>query len=195
MKLNPVIQVFATLFVSFWPALAAAQDQAEVVVLGAGCFWCVEAIYERQPGVLDVVSGYAGGNEANPSYSEVSAGRTGHAEVVQIRFDPTKTSYQKLLELFWKTHDPTDGSGVWPDYGPQYRSIILYATDAQRTLAEQSRAEAQKKLPKPIATQIVSLKKFYQAEEYHQDYVRRHPSDRYVQGIAIPKLQKLGLGP
>jgi peptide-methionine (S)-S-oxide reductase len=172
---------------------SAAVAGTEKVVVGAGCFWCVEAVYERIDGVTDVVSGYAGGSEPDPSYEQVSDGRTGHAEVVEITFDPEKVSLEKLLEIFWKTHDPTDGRGVWPDFGPQYRSILLYANDGQKTAMETSKATAEKSIGKPVATQIVKLTQFHPAEEYHQDYVRRNPNNSYVQRIAIPKLKKLGL--
>ena len=173
------------------PFARAAEPQT--AVLGAGCFWCVEAVYEQQPGVTDVVSGYAGGTEKNPTYKDVSYGRTTHAEVVQITFDPDKTSYRKLIDYFWQTHDVTDGRGVWPDFGPQYRSIILPANEEQMTEARASLAAAQAGLDKPIATEIKPLEHFYPAEDYHQDYVRQNPRDRYVRNIAHPKLKKLGL--
>jgi peptide-methionine (S)-S-oxide reductase len=175
---------------------AAAQSEdvkLEKAVFGAGCFWCVEAEFEQQPGVVDVVSGYAGGDEKNPTYHQVGTGMTGHAECVQVTFDPAKTSYEKLVAFFWKTHDPTDGRGVWPDFGKQYRSMILYADDTQRAIAEKSKAEEEKRLKKPIATEIAQLKTFYPAEDYHQDYVRKNPRDPYVQSISIPRLEKLGL--
>jgi peptide-methionine (S)-S-oxide reductase len=174
------------------PAAGQAK-KTETAVFGAGCFWCVEAFYEPQPGVVRVTSGYAGGSEANPTYKQVSAGRTSHAEVVLIEFDPTKTSYEKLVDFFWKTHDATDGSGVWPDFGKQYRSIILYKDEAQRQAIERSKARAQAGLSKPIATEISPLTKFWPAEDYHQDYVVNNPDDTYVVNIAKPKLKKLGL--
>lgn len=174
---------------------ASAQDAAsQKAVFGAGCFWCVEAFFEQQPGVIDVISGYAGGDEVNPTYQQVGAGKTGHAEAVQVTFDPTKTSYEKLLEFFWKTHDPTDGRGVAPDFGHQYRSIIVPLDEAQRAAAEKSKSEAQQQLGKAIATEIAPVgEAFYPAEDYHQDYVRKNPRDGYVQAIAVPKLKKLGL--
>jgi peptide-methionine (S)-S-oxide reductase len=174
-------------------ARASFAAETETAVFGAGCFWCVEAFYEQQPGVKNVVSGYAGGSEVNPNYKPVSAGQTGHAEVVQVEFAPAVTSYQKLLEFFWTTHDPTDGRGVAPDFGKQYRSLILYRTPEQKAAAEKSKAAQSAKLGKPIATEIAPLDKFYPAEEYHQDYVRRNPKDGYVVGVAVPKLKKLGL--
>ncbi len=174
-------------------ALSARAAETETAVFGAGCFWCAEAYFEQQPGVKNVVSGYAGGTEPNPTYKQVGAGATGHAEVVQVEFDPAVTSYEKLLEFFWTTHDPSDGRGVSPDFGKQYRSLILYRTPEQKTAAEKSKATFAAKLGKPIATEIAPLDKFYLAEEYHQDYVRRNPKDGYVVGIAIPKLRKLHL--
>lgn len=168
----------------------AATEKATV---GAGCFWCVEAVYEQLPGVVNVVSGYAGGPEKNPTYQQVSAGMTGHAEVVQITFDPEVTSYRALIDYLWKTHDITDPRGVWPDFGPHYRSIILAHNDEQLEEARASRVEIRKSYEKPIATEIVKLKKFYPAEDYHQDYVRRNPNNSYVRNIAFKKLDKLGL--
>src|SRR5215210_549099 len=119
--------------------LHAADAKLETAVFGAGCFWCVEAFFEQQPGVTDVISGYAGGTEENPTYEEVGSGRTGHAEAVQVTFDPEKTSYEKLLAFFWKTHDPTDARGVWPDFGRQYRSIILTNSEEQAAIATKSK--------------------------------------------------------
>ncbi|MBT5901366.1 MAG: peptide-methionine (S)-S-oxide reductase MsrA [Opitutaceae bacterium] len=181
-------QILLTLILS--TVGTAATEKATV---GAGCFWCVEAVYEQLPGVLDVVSGYAGGTEKNPTYKQVSAGLTSHAEVVQITFDPEKTSYRDLIDYFWKTHDVTDPRGVWPDFGPHYRSIILAHNDEQLAAARASRGEARKNHEKPIITQIVKLKKFYPAEDYHQDYVRLNPRNSYVRNIAYKKLDKLGL--
>jgi peptide-methionine (S)-S-oxide reductase len=174
-------------------AQRALHAETETAVFGAGCFWCVEAFYEQQPGVTNVVSGYAGGTEPNPEYDQVSSGATSHAEVVQVEFDPAVTSYEKLVDFFWKTHDPIDGRGVAPDFGKQYRPIILYRTPEQKAVAEKSKAAEAARLGKPVAAEIVALDKFYLAEEYHQDYVRRNPKDRYVVGVAIPKLKKLGL--
>lgn len=172
------------------PAVAA---ETQTAVFGAGCFWCVEAYFEQQPGVTNVISGYAGGSEGNPNYKQVSAGNTGHAEVVQVEFDPAVTSYEKLVEFFWKTHDVTDGRGVAPDFGKQYRSIVLYSDDEQKAVAEKSKTAASARLGKAVATEIAALTKFFPAEEYHQDYARKNPKDGYVQGVAVPKLKKLGL--
>lgn len=186
MKCTP--QILLTLILS-----TAGFATTEKATVGAGCFWCVEAVYEQLPGVLDVVSGYAGGPEKSPTYNQVSAGRTGHAEVVQITFDPEKTSYRDLIDYFWKTHDVTDPRGVWPDFGPHYRSIILVHNDEQLEEARASRAIARENHEKPVITEIVKLKKFYPAEDYHQDYVRLNPRNSYVRNIAYKKLDKLGL--
>lgn len=172
-----------------------AEETPDTLVLGAGCFWCVEAIYERVPGVVDVEVGYAGGEVENPTYQQVGTGRTGHAEVVKITFDPKKTSVKELLIWFWKNHDPTNPRGVAPDFGPSYRSILLYKDDAQKQVMEESKAEASKNYSKPIATEIVPLKKFWPAEDYHQDYVKNNPDDRYVKGVSIPRVKETGLKP
>lgn len=186
--------IFALAFVaSAVSAFRSPAGEPQKLTVGAGCFWCVEAVYEKIDGVIEAVSGYAGGKELNPTYDQVSSGATGHAEVVQITFDPDKVSLAKLLELYWKTHDVTDGSGVAPDFGPQYRSILLYENPAQLAEIEKSKAEAQKGLSKPIATQVVKLEKFYPAEAYHQDFVKRNPTHPYVVRIAFAKLKKLGL--
>lgn len=175
------------------PPLTKPHGPTAKAVVGAGCFWCVEAMFEQVPGVVSVVSGYAGGPEKDPTYEAVGAGRTGHAEVVQIEYDPTLVTYEALLTFFWKTHDPTDGRGVAPDFGPQYRSIILPGNDTERATAEASRkAEAQRR-GKPIATEIAALDRFYPAEDYHQDYLWKNPNQGYVRAVAIPKLKKLGL--
>ena len=150
-------------------------------------------MFEQVPGVVSVVSGYAGGPEKDPTYEAVGSGRTGHAEVVQIEYDPSLVTYDALLTFFWKTHDPTDGRGVAPDFGPQYRSIILYGNDAEKTTAESSRNAESKRRGKPIATEIAALDRFYPAEGYHQDYVWKNPDQGYVRAVAIPKLKKLGL--
>ena len=165
-------------------------NNTEIATLGGGCFWCLEACFEMVPGVKAVTNGYAGGTRENPTYKEVSDGETGHAEVVQIEFDPAVVSYDKLLETFWQIHDPTSLNRQGNDVGTQYRSIILYHNDAQKSAAEKSRVEAQKELSKPIVTQIVPLKRFYPAEAYHQDYFRNHPGEGYCQLVIRPKVEK-----
>lgn len=187
------LAIFCAFFALVPGAHAAEAPRIQKATFGAGCFWCVEAFFEQQPGVIDVVSGYAGGKESSPTYELVSAGRTGHAEVVQVTFDSTVTSYETLLDFFWTTHDPTDPTGVWPDFGKQYRSIILADDAAQLAVAEKARDAQQEKLGKKIATELTLLTKFFKAEDYHQDYVKKHPNHTYVREIAIPKMKKLGL--
>ncbi len=169
----------------------AAQSKTESLVLGGGCFWCTEAAYEMLPGVKDVVSGYAGGKESNPTYEQVCDHATGHAEVVKIDFDPEKISLEKLLDYFWHVHNPTQVGGQGNDHGPQYRSIILYANAGQKAAAEKSRAAAAKVFRDPITTEIVPLEKFWPAEKYHQDYFRRNPNAGYCAYVIAPKIKKL----
>src|SRR5436309_15784567 len=149
-----------------------ATNKTEFATFGGGCFWCTEAIFQMLPGVKSVTSGFAGGTKENPTYKEVCTGTTGHAEVIQVGYDPKVVSYEKLLDTFWEAHDPTTLNRQGHDSGTQYRSIILYSNEAQKAAAEKSKAAAQKHLSKPIVTEISPLKKFYKAEEYHQDYYR-----------------------
>ena len=165
----------------------------EQATFGGGCFWCVEAVFERLPGVQSVVAGYAGGTKVNPTYEEVCTGKTGHAEVAQITYDPAKISYEKLLEMFWRAHDPTTLNRQGADVGTQYRSVIFYQNEQQKVAAEKSKAEAQKAFDDPIVTEIQPLKAFYQAENYHQDYYRNHSDAPYCTFIIKPKLKKLKL--
>lgn len=167
-----------------------AESKSEYVVLGGGCFWCLDATYKLVPGVKSVVCGYAGGQRANPSYEQVCTGVTGHAEVVRIEYDPAQVSLEKLLEFFWTVHDPTTPNMQGNDHGTQYRSIILYADDAQKTAAEKSRATAQAKFSDPIVTEIVPLKEFFVAEDYHQDYFKKNPSQNYCRFVVKPKVDK-----
>jgi len=165
--------------------------KTETATLGGGCFWCVEAVYERLPGIISVVSGYAGGQTENPTYEEIGTGRTGHAEVVQIAYDPSKISYEKIIDLFWEAHDPTTLNRQGADTGPQYRSIILTENDDQMRIANESKTRAQTKSKSPIVTEIVPLTKFYPAEDYHQDFYRENPMHPYNQAVIRPKLKKL----
>lgn len=166
-------------------------NKTELATLGGGCFWCLEGCFEIIPGVKAVTSGYSAGTKENPTYEEVCSGDTGHAEVVQIEYDPAVISYEKLLETFWQIHDPTTLNRQGHDIGTQYRSIILYHNEAQKAAAEKSKAEAQKELSKPIVTQIVPLKKFWPAEAYHQDYFRNNPNQGYCQMVVRPKVEKV----
>jgi peptide-methionine (S)-S-oxide reductase len=170
-----------------------AQPKTELATFGGGCFWCQEAVFERLPGVKSVVSGYSGGTVPNPSYQMVCSGLTGHAEVVQIEFDPDVISFDKLLSIFWSAHDPTTLNAQGPDHGTQYRSIILYHSDAQKKAALESAKDlkARKVYRRPIVTDLVPFEKFYPAEEYHQDYYRNHRYDDYSQTYIAPKIKKL----
>ncbi len=170
--------------------MESTTNTTETATLGGGCFWCTEAIFQMLPGVKSVVSGYAGGTSENPSYHEVCGGQTGHAEVIQVEFDPKLVSFEKILETFWEAHDPTTLNRQGHDTGTQYRSIILYNNEAQKAIAEKSRAEAQKRFSRPIVTEIVPLKKFYKAEGYHQDYYHRNPTQGYCQAVIRPKVEK-----
>ena len=167
------------------------SNTIETATFGGGCFWCMEAVYERLPGVLSVTSGYAGGHTANPTYHEVCGGDTGHAEVTQIKFDATKISYAQLLDVFWQAHDPTTLNRQGNDEGTQYRSIILYHDEKQKLIAEKSKLAAQQNFFKPIVTEIVPLTKFYSAEDYHQGYFDAHGHEPYCQIVIAPKLEKL----
>ena len=157
--------------------MLSENPKLEKAVFAGGCFWCTEADFEKLPGVVEVVSGYAGGNEENPTYKEVSSGMTGHAEAIEVSYDPSKISYEELLDAFWKHIDPTDAGGQFVDRGSQYRSAIFYRDEKQKRLAEKSKEELGKseKFREPIATEIVQLSGFYKAEEYHQDYHKKQP--------------------
>jgi peptide-methionine (S)-S-oxide reductase len=173
------------------PLMNAAESKTESLVLGGGCFWCTEAAYELLPGVKAVTSGYAGGKEPNPTYEQITAHTTGHAEVIKIDYDPAQVSLERLVDYFWHVHNPTQVGGQGNDHGPQYRSIILYANEAQKAAAEKSKAAAAKVFRDPITTEIVPLTKFWPAEEYHQDYFRRNPNAGYCAYVIAPKVKKL----
>ena len=185
---------------------AADAPKTETAVIGGGCFWCVEAQYLLVKGVKNVVSGYAGGKMENPTYEAVCTGDTGHAEVVKVEFDPAVVSYKEIIDLFWDAHDPTSvtkedmmkhgkllpkGTAYQGnDYGSQYRSAIYYTTEEQHKIAEASKAEVQKKWKDPIATEIAPLKKFYPAEDYHQNFKALNPNQGYVRAVVDPKTEK-----
>lgn len=168
-------------------------EKYHTATFGAGCFWCVEAVFQELQGVQQVVSGYAGGATENPTYQQVCRGTTGHAEVVQIMYDPDIISYQDLLDVFWRTHDPTTLNRQGADVGTQYRSVIFYHTEEQKTLAEQSKQEVEASglWPNPIVTQIVPYETFYPAEIYHRSYYHLNPDQPYCRVVIEPKLQKL----
>ena len=161
------------------------------LVLGGGCFWCVEAAYELLPGVAAVVSGYAGGARAHPTYEQVCAGVSGHAEVVRIDYDPARITLEALLDFFWTIHDPTTLNRQGADAGTQYRSVIFYADDGQKAAAEASLARANPAWSGAIVTQLAPLGAFYEAEPYHQDYFRLNPHGGYCQAVIQPKIDKL----
>jgi peptide-methionine (S)-S-oxide reductase len=164
----------------------------ERAVIGGGCFWCLEAIFQRLDGVKHVTSGYAGGHTKNPNYEEVCTHTTGHAEVIQIDYDPKKITYEKLLHVFWQAHDPTTLNRQGHDIGDSYRSIILYANEEQKKEAEKSIAEEQSNWKDPIVTQVVPLEAFYKAEVSHQDYYRLNGNKNpYCQIVIRPKVEKL----
>jgi peptide-methionine (S)-S-oxide reductase len=162
------------------PASAAEPQRAKALFAG-GCFWCMEPPFEKVDGVFSVTSGYTGGRDKNPTYEQVSSGSTGHAEAVEIVYDPNKVTYEKLLEVFWHNIDPLAANAQFCDHGPQYRSAIFYLDEAQKRLADESKRkiEASKSFGKPIVTQIVAASVFYRAEEYHQDFYKKSPVRYY----------------
>jgi len=164
----------------------------ETATFGSGCFWCTEAVFQQLKGVTSVVSGFSGGNTENPSYEQVLTGRTGHAEVCQIEFNPAEISYEDLLEVFFSTHDPTTLNRQGNDVGTQYRSIILYHSEEQKEIAERMKAELDttRTWKNPIVTEIVPFEKFYKAEDYHQNYFRSNPNERYCRFVIAPKVKK-----
>ena len=166
------------------------QDQT--VILGAGCFWCVEAIFERLKGVREVTSGYSGGNISNPTYREVTSGRTGHAEVIKVVYDPDVIPLAKLLEVFFMTHDPTTLNRQGADVGTQYRSAIFYLTDEQEIVAREviDMLEEEKIWDDPVVTEVTPFTNFYMAEDYHQEYYRNNPNQGYCRMVITPKVDK-----
>jgi peptide-methionine (S)-S-oxide reductase len=164
----------------------------EVATLGGGCFWCLEAVFDDLSGVTDVVSGYAGGNRPNPSYEQVCAGTTGHAEVVQVTFDPKQISYREILEVFFSIHDPTTLNRQGGDVGTQYRSVIFYHSEEQKKTAEAVIRDlgAAGLWPQPIVTELKPVQAFYSAEDYHQEYFSKNPGQGYCQVVVAPKVAK-----
>jgi peptide-methionine (S)-S-oxide reductase len=164
----------------------------EIATFGTGCFWCTEAVFQQLKGVTSVVSGYSGGHVENPSYEQVTTGRTGHAEVCQIEFNSNQISFEDLLEVFFNTHDPTTLNRQGNDIGPQYRSVIFYHTEKQREIAERKKTEleAKKTFKNPIVTEITAFSKFYPAEDYHQNYFKNNPNQGYCRYVIAPKVDK-----
>ena len=173
----------------------AEENKLDTITLGAGCFWCIEAVLLRVEGIESVVSGYMGGAWPDPTYEQVCTGRSGHAEVVQVEYDPDVISTDELLDLFWQLHDPTTLNRQGADVGTQYRSVIFYDGAQQREIAEASRDKWNKsgKFERPIVTEISPVSTFYKAEAYHQDYFARNPRNPYCRALIPPKLKKLGL--
>jgi peptide-methionine (S)-S-oxide reductase len=165
----------------------------ETATLAGGCFWCTEAIFTRLKGVMSVLPGYAGGHVENPNYAEVCEGTTGHAEAIQIEFDPTLIPFEKILDIFWHTHNPTTPNQQGNDIGPQYRSVIFYHGAKQKEVAEKSKAELEKDNPyhAPIVTEIIAFTKFYEAEDYHKNYFDRNQNQAYCNFVIDPKIHKL----
>ena len=170
----------------------SVKEGLALATLGAGCFWCVEAIFQRLEGVEKVVSGYAGGQVKNPTYKEVCTGKTGHAEVIQVHYDPAVISFEELLEVFWQTHDPTTLNRQGNDVGPQYRSAIFYHDDNQKKLAEEYKARLNEEgaFDNPIVTEISPFTNFYVAEDYHQNYFNENGNQPYCAIVIAPKVEK-----
>lgn len=169
------------------------NNELDTALFGAGCFWCVEAMFQRLDGVVKVESGYAGGHAVNPTYKDVCTGTTGHAEVCRITFDPKKVSYETLLSIFWQTHDPTTLNRQGNDVGTQYRSAIFYYNDIQMQLAEKYKSElnASGAFSNPIVTEITAINNYYSAEDYHQNYYNQNSEQSYCQFVIAPKVEKL----
>ncbi len=166
------------------------ENMQESIVLGGGCFWCLDPVFAMVPGVESVVVGYSGGKTKNPDYRAVCTGRTGHAEVLQVQFDPDRVALSELLDLFWKMHDPTTLNRQGADVGTQYRSVIFYTNETQKHVVEASVKKAQEAFRDPIVTEVAPLDVFYAAEDYHQDYFANNPHAGYCQMVIAPKVRK-----
>ena len=170
-----------------------SSEKGTEAILGGGCFWCTEAVFEKINGVTEIVSGYAGRKSQNPTYKEICTGKSGHAEVIRIIFDPAKISFAKILDIFGLCHDPTTLNRQGADVGTQYRSTIMYLSDEQKKIAQEWKKKLSNKFSDPVVTEIVKAPIFYQAEEYHQDYYRKNPNQGYCSYVIRPKLKKLNL--
>ncbi len=188
------VSLLACAAAAVWPSSGSlgAATTAKAYFAG-GCFWCMEEAFEKVDGVLAVVSGYMGGTVPNPSYEEVSAGRTGHAESVEVTYDPSKVTYQKLLDAFWRNVDPLTPNAQFCDHGSQYRAAIFYSTDEEKRLSEDSKRaiEQSKRFPQPIVTQLVQASTFYPAEDYHQDYYKKNPLRYKYYKFGCGRVQRL----
>jgi len=172
---------------------ANMTSETQYATFGLGCFWCSEAVFEHLEGVTAVASGYEGGDVENPTYKQVCSGRTGHAEVIRVAFDPARISFRELLDVFWKAHDPTQLNRQGADVGTQYRSVIFTHSEEQKREAEASKKAISGSFRKPIATEISPSTGFYEAEDYHQDYFNNNPNQPYCRLVIVPKLKKLGM--
>ena len=194
-RLFPLLAAFAAIFImsnkSYSAAPAALAGPTETAVLGGGCFWCIEAVFQRLPGVKSVTSGYAGGHVKNPTYEQVCTGSTGHAEVARIEFDPAVLTYEKLLEVFFDAHDPTTLNEQGNDHGTQYRSAVFYLNEGQQKAAAKAKLAAQAHWDDPIVTEITPLTEFYAAEGYHQNYYNENSHQGYCSFVIRPKVRKL----
>ncbi len=169
---------------------AADLDKLSTAYFASGCFWCVEAVFESVRGVEEAVSGYAGGKTRNPTYKLIGTGTTGHAETVEVYYDSEVVSYETLVKVYYGSHDPTTVNGQRPDFGTQYRSIIFYQNDEEKEIAEAFKAKIAGEYSKPIATEIVPFEKFWEAEDYHQNFERLNPNHSYVRNVSIPRLKR-----
>lgn len=188
-----MILIFCIISTQLIFAQVESKSKYEKATFGSGCFWCTEAVFERLEGVQSAISGYSGGKYENPTYREVTTGLSGHAEVVQITYDPDVISYEMLLKVLWKTHDPTTLNRQGADVGTQYRSVIFYHNNAQKELAEKYKKKLDESgaYDDPIVTEIMAFSAFYKAEEYHQEYYESNRSQPYCQYVIAPKIDKL----
>lgn len=188
-----MILIFCIISTQLIFAQVESKSKYEKATFGSGCFWCTEAVFERLEGVQSAISGYSGGKYENPTYREVTTGLSGHAEVVQITYDPDVLSYEMLLKVLWKTHDPTTLNRQGADVGTQYRSVIFYHNNAQKELAEKYKKKLDESgaYDDPIVTEIIAFSAFYKAEEYHQEYYELNRSQPYCQYVIAPKIDKL----
>jgi peptide-methionine (S)-S-oxide reductase len=192
MKVSRLLVVFLPLFTAMTlPAQTQPASSHEFATFGGGCFWCMEAVFQRLPGIVKSVSGYSGGRTENPTYEDICRHGSGHAEVIQVEFDPAVISYEKVLEVFFESHDPTTLNRQGADEGDQYRSVIFFHNEAQHQAAGRAKLAAQGAYSDPIVTEIVPLKKFWRAEDYHQDYFNQNPNAGYCSFVIKPKVKKL----
>ena len=172
------------------PVEVAAQEGMKKAYFASGCFWCVEAIYESVEGVQEAISGYSGGHTKNPTYEESNTGKTGHAEAVEVIYDPEVVSFQTLVEVYFGSQDPTQVNGQGPDRGSQYRSIIFYQNEDQKNIIKEVKAKVAQNYDEPIAAEILPFQKFWKAEDYHQNYEKNNPNDPYIRNVSIPRLNR-----